>query len=219
MAKQSSSMKQWFDQRPLRERIMLMICVLIVLIFATHFIVLQPLSRRAESSRRELAELNNKQVELKAREIIVTARKEADPDRENRRRLDALEQKSDELQNKLEESIVNLVAPRDMPPLLKNLLTQQKRLRLISLENLPPEQLSLGQTQVLDAVGPSLYRHPLRLEFSGDYLTLLKYLQQLEDLPRTLVWDEVDIETQEYPTATVRIQVHTLSLMEGWIGG
>jgi MSHA biogenesis protein MshJ len=57
------------------------------------------------------------------------------------------------------------------------------------------------------------------MEFSGDYLTLLKYLRQLEDLPRSMVWEEVEVKSDDYPEATVRLQVYTLSLTEGWIGG
>lgn len=219
MTQHKVSLTQWFDRRPLRERIMLVLCVFVVLVFAVNFMVLQPLSRQAKAFRQELTQITNQQTELKVRETIVAARKDKDPDRENRLRVEALEQASAQLQRKLEESIVNLVAPRDVPTLLKELLTQQPNLHLLRLENLPPERLALGPEQETGGAGPRLYRHPLRMEFSGDYLTLLKYLHQLENLPRALVWDEVAIETQEYPAATVRIQVHTLSLMEGWIGG
>jgi MSHA biogenesis protein MshJ len=72
---------------------------------------------------------------------------------------------------------------------------------------------------VQDVAIPALYRHRLRMEFSGDYLTMLKYLRQLEDLPRAMVWEKVEIESDDYPDATVRLQVYTLSLTEGWIGG
>ena len=192
---------------------------MIVLTFLVWMFVLQPFSQRTNALRHELAELGNNLAELKSREIAVTARKNFDPDQDNRRHLEILEQESAKLQQDLNTSIVNLVAPRDMPALLKQLLTQQKKLQLSSLENLPPERIVLDQQAGSDEAGPALYRHRLRMEFSGDYLTLLRYLKQLQELPRALVWDEVDIETEVYPRATVRIQVSTLSLTEGWIGG
>lgn len=219
MTAKRSSLTQWYDLRPLRERVLLLLCVLIVLTFLVGMFVLQPFSQRTNVLRHELAELGNNLVELKSREIAVTTRKNFDPDQDNRRHLEILEQESANLQQDLNASIVNLVTPRDMPTLLKQLLTQQKKLHLSSLENLPPERIVLDQQAGSDEVGPALYRHRLRMEFSGDYLTLLRYLKQLQQLPRTLVWDEVDIETEVYPRATVRIQVSTLSLTEGWIGG
>lgn len=214
-----NSLIQWYEQRPLRERVMLLLCVLVVLAFLVNLVVLDPLSVQKRTVRREMTALQSQQVELRARESIVIARKDIDPDRENRTRLELLVEESKRLQDQLEAGIVNLVAPRDMPALLKDLLTQQKKLQLIKLENLPPRQLALNPGNSTETVGPVLYLHPLLIEFKGDYLTLLKYLRQLEELSRSLVWEDVDIETQTYPAATVRIKVYTLSLTEGWIGG
>jgi len=59
----------------------------------------------------------------------------------------------------------------------------------------------------------------LQLTFSGDYLALLRYLRDLEELPRQLVWEDIAIETAEYPKSRVHLRVSTLSLREGWIGG
>ena len=153
------------------------------------------------------------------RSAEVEARRANDPDKANRERGVALEQEIATLNQTLQTNIVTLVPPREMSGFLKDLLTQQKKLKLIALENLPPEELKFGNNENGETVQPKLYRHRLRLEFSGDYLTLLKYLQQLEDLPRSLVWEEVEVETEAYPRARVRLQVYTLSLTEGWIGG
>ena len=215
----SSTLLQWFDQRPQRERIALLVCVVIVLFFLVNFLVLQPFSRQRDVARSEMAELKASVAELKSRGAVIEARKGIDPDQGNRVRLEVLAQQAEQLQQQLNENIVNLVSPREMPELLKDLLTQQKRLQLLSLKNLPPELLDLGGQGAADAVLPTLYRHRLQMEFSGDYLTLLKYLRQLEQLPRSMVWEEVEVGSDQYPAATVRLQVYTLSLTEGWIGG
>ncbi len=215
----SPGLLQWYDQRPQRERIVLMVCVVIVLVFLVNLLVLQPLSAQQDATRREMTELKISMAELKNREIVVKARKDLDPDKNNHVRLDALLLESEKLQSRLKANIVNLVSPREMPELLKDLLTQQKKLQLLSLENLSPELLVLDEQTVKDSVMPVLYRHRLRMEFSGDYLTLLRYLRQLEKLPRSMVWEGVEVESHDYPTAIVRLQVYTLSLTEGWIGG
>ena len=217
--KTSFSLSQWYDQRPQRERIVLLICVVVVLLFLMNLLVLQSFSKQRNAARRELTELNASVAELQNRELQVQGRQSTDPDKDNRVRLDVLEQESKKLQQQLKDNIVNLVSPREMPELLKDLLTQQKKLQLLSLENLSPELLELGEKVAEDTLLPKLYRHRLRMEFSGDYLTLLKYLRQLEQLPRSMVWEEVEVESDEYPQATVRLQVYTLSLTEGWIGG
>ena len=217
--KASPAISMWFNQRPQRERIVLLVCVVVVLLFLVNLLVLQPFSKQRVSAQREMAELKTSLAELNNRELAVQGRQKNDPDSKNRERLAVLEQETEELQQQLKTNIVNLVSPKEMPELLKDLLTQQRKLQLLSLENLAPELLIMDDLAVSDAVFPPLYRHRLRMEFSGDYLTLLKYLRQLEDLPRSMVWEEVEVKSDDYPEATVRLQVYTLSLTEGWIGG
>lgn len=213
------ALSQWYDQRPQRERVALLICVVVVFLFLTNLLLLQPISKQRARAQGEVTELKTALVELKSRELEIQKRVENDPDNENRLRLATLEKEAEKLQQQLKTNLVNLVSPREMPELLKDLLTQQEKLHLLSLENLAPELLELDGETAEDAVLPTLYRHRLRMEFSGDYLTLLKYLRQLEDLPRSMVWEEVEVKSDEYPEATVRLQVYTLSLTEGWIGG
>lgn len=213
------ALAQWYDQRPQRERIALLICVAMVFLFLMNFLVFQPLSKQRVRAQSEVTKLKTALVELNSRELEIQKRVENDPDNENRLRLVALEKEAEKLQQQLKTNLVNLVSPQEMPGLLKDLLTQQKKLQLLSLENLAPELLKLDGDAVEDAVLPTLYRHRLRMEFSGDYLTLLKYLRQLEELPRSMVWEEVEVKSDHYPEATVRLQVYTLSLTEGWIGG
>lgn len=213
------ALSQWYDQRPQRERVALLICVVFLAVFLMNFLVFQPFSKQRVRAQNEITELKTALVKLKSREAEIQKREEKDPDNENRLRLGALGKEAERLQQQLKTNLVNLVSPQEMPGLLKDLLTQQKKLQLLSLENLAPELLELDGNAAEDAVLPTLYRHRLRMDFSGDYLTLLKYLRQLEELPRSMVWEEVEVKSDDYPEATVRLQVYTLSLTEGWIGG
>ncbi len=180
-----------------------------MIIFLVNLLVLQPASKRRDSATNELKNLQTSMADLKSQKLLIEARQGSDPDKENRQRLEVLKEQSETLRQQLKANIVNLVSPHEMPELLKNLLTQQNKLLLLSLGQNPSENTAL----------PTLYRHRLKMEFSGDYLTLLTYLRQLERLPRSMIWEEVEVETHKYPKATVRLQVYTLSLTEGWIGG
>ena len=219
MARHAGSLFPWYDERPMRERIILLICVVIVMVFLLNLLVLDPASRQRKRTRSEISQLQTEIDALTIRGAEVEARRINDTDKKNREKLMALEQEWGQLNQKLQTNIVTLVPPREMSGLLKSLLTQEKKLKLIRLENLPPEALSLDQSKDDENAQPKIYRHRLQMEFLGDYLTLLAYLKQLEELPRSLVWEEVEVETLEYPQAKVRLQVYTLSLTEGWIGG
>ncbi len=219
MGRHFQSLLTWYDGRPGRERIALLVCAVIVLVFLFNVLIFEPSSQQRRKALHEATQLQVEIANLQVRSAEIEARRANHPDTENRQRAALLTEEVTRLNEQLQTNIVTLVSPREMPEFLKDLLTRQKKLELVALENLPPEKLDLGHPVKDDQDYPVLYRHRLNLEFSGDYLTLLKYLQQLEKLPRSLVWEEVDVENDNYPRAKVRLQVYTLSLTEGWIGG
>jgi MSHA biogenesis protein MshJ len=217
-------MIQWYDQRPLRERILLLACISVVVLYLGHLLLLQPQEGKNRAARQEIKAQQLKQQEIAAQILLVESYKTADPDRQNRKRLEVLAQESEKLQEELQAGINSLVAPNHMPDLLKKLLTRQKQLELLLLQNQPPEPIILANAQQDaelkgEAVQPVLYRHPLHVKFRGDFMALLHYLRELENLPRAMIWEEVNIATDIYPQATVEFKVYTLSLVEGWIGG
>lgn len=209
----------WYEGRQLRERIMLLACLLVVLFFLWDSLLMSSLTMQKKQAQKQVGSLQIEIAELQTRQQLVEMRKEFDPDRENRQRLKTLQQQLLASQQQLEEKIDTLISPRDMVQLLRQLLLEQRQLKLVQLENLPVEELQIGAAPADEQVGPVLYRHRLNVVFSGDYLATLRYLQALEKLPRKLVWDELEIETEQYPTAKVRLSVYTMSLSKGWIGG
>ena len=209
----------WYEQRLLRERVLLLICCAVILYFAWDILIMRPVDLRKRAVKGELSQLQADVAELNPQETVILARKDYDPDRENRQRLVVLQAESAKLQQQLQENITGLVSPQEMPGLLKNLLLRQQKLQLLSLENLPAEPLRISAQAAEGLASPGLYRHRLQLVFSGDYLTILAYLRKLETLPRQLIWETLEIETQEYPRAKVHLQIYTLSLEKGWIGG
>lgn len=216
---QKSFLTEWYDARPVRERVAVLLGIVLVMVFLIFYLVVSPLDRKDSQITRQISSINTELAELKAKEQVILARQGIDPDRKDRERLGVLMEESAKLERQLQEGIVNLVPPQEMPGLLKDLLTRQEKLEIVSLENLAPQQLQFGQQDSAEEFGLKLYRHSLRMTFSGDYLSLLSYLQQLEELPRTLIWEDVKISTDDYPQAIVQLQVYTLSLQEGWIGG
>jgi MSHA biogenesis protein MshJ len=214
-----AAVTNWYDRRPLRERAILLLCLVAVLIFIWDLVVLKPLDKQRKLVQTQVTQVQNSLTELATREQIAESRRSFDPDRENRQRLMVLQAELDKVHAQLATNLGNLISPQEMPELLKELLRKQHQLQLLSLENLPAEDLKIDEKIADKTQQPELYRHRLRMEFAGDYLSTLKYLRELEKLPRNMVWDELEIETLEYPRAKVRLEVYTLSLTEGWIGG
>lgn len=216
MRKQWSVLVQWFHQRALRERAVLLLCAVALMVAPVYLFVLEPATKKRTSTQQQIARLSTDISQLDMMEAEIRARSQVDPDQELRERHDQLVQQLAEQRQELHLGISHLVTPAEMPELLKQILAQSD-IELLRLENLAP--------QLVGAVEPSaeapsrLYRHRLQMELRGDYLSLLSYLRRLDQLPRLLVWEAIDIVTREYPTTTIRLRVYTLGLTEEWLGG
>ncbi|MFZ5536566.1 MAG: hypothetical protein ACOZAP_03705 [Pseudomonadota bacterium] len=150
--------------------------------------------------------------------------------------LAALESKRGELVRRqadldveLKQQGLRLMDAERMRQVLHELL-QGSNLSLIALRRLPPE-LAFGApaeeaeegsgakpAPKAGVQGMALYRHPVQIELEGHYVDMVRYLERLEASPWRLMWQGLDIETRDYPSARMRLTVYTLSLQEDWIG-
>lgn len=110
----------------------------------------------------------------------------------------------------LEEALGGFVAPQQMPALLEALVPAHSGLEVNSIESLAPSPLS--------DVGMAVLLHPVEMEISVSYFDVLAYLERLEATSWELHWRRVEYVVDEYPRATIRVQVETLSDEEAWLG-
>lgn len=101
--------------------------------------------------------------------------------------------------------------------LVRQLLALPPELSLLSLSTLPATELqaSVGSsTGGSDATAPArkkIYRHGVKFSVKGDYLTLLAYLETLQNSPLRLFWSDLGISTKTYPEAVLDVTLYTLS--------
>lgn len=220
-AKAIRRLVQWIDRHSLRERIGLFVAVLVVVIFCSYVLYFDPQANRHAEIKRQITALNATLISLDSQAEAIKARGQSDPNREHRARQKELQTKLDRLDERLRALTVDLISPREMAAVLRDLLVRQKGMRLSHLENFPAEDL-LAEIEKKHGDNDDgrihLYRHPMRIVFSGTYLQALAYLHSLEKLPRKLFWDELEIVVNDHPHAEISLRVHTLSLKRGWIG-
>lgn len=129
-------------------------------------------------------------------------------------RLEQIRKRSADVQTKIDDYAAELISPTEMARLLEKVLERRDALRLKRLANLGAEDLLPD-----DVPGDQrLYRHRFEMELEGPYLDCLAFLEDLESLPWRLYWQAIEIESEEYPSNRIRIEVATLSLDEEWIG-
>ncbi len=230
-----NKLKQWqekIDALSLRERGAIFFCTIFVLYFACNIFLMQPLELKERRIKTQLQQKQAEQLALNLQIQDLVVDNNADPDRADREKLQALRSQLKEIESKVRESSQQLIAPENMAAMLEKVLLEVKGLELVDVRGLGAEPViktakPLAEGKDIQQVSTesglpgeldNAYKHGLRIEFQGDYLSTLQYVRALENLQWDFLWESLEFEVNEYPKSTAAITVFTLSLDKNWIG-
>lgn len=211
-----------FGDLSTRERVLVLVALFAVAYQVGNFVVFDRQFEQVESLQVKIAADNAAVLATNRQIAAMLGRVPEDPNEQLRESIEVQRSVLQQVRSALQVATAELISPRDMARFLEQLLLQERELALLRLNTLEPEPLLADTekdpvTRVLSADG-MLHRHAFDLEFSGNYLATLRYLEALEGLPWQFFWDSVDYEVIDYPQSVVRLRLHTLSLSEDWIG-
>lgn len=216
----------------LRERAMVFAAGVALLGMAWQNLLMDPLTRRAHSAQQQLQGVRER---LDAADLAVRTAAQS-PAVMAAARNRALEERLAQLDAELSTAAHGYVAPERVASLLGELISRQQGLTLISLRNLPVQSLSSdaqAPSRTASASGASAspdtastagagrdrgpFLHPVELIVSGDYPSIVRYLQSLEQLPFRLHWERLELQVDHYPANRVRLVIGALSLSRQWM--
>lgn len=205
----------WFETRSRREQLLLAGVVVVVLYQLMTMYLLDYQFARLDQSVAQLnkAQLANQQINLQIQQIASQTKE--DPNIALQKRISRTKNAIGVAKGKVDSVTRNLVSPRDMARLLERLLFDQnlQLKRLLTNGSVP-----LIKSNHQSKVKTQLYRHDFEIEFTGDYLTTLAYIEALEQLPFKFYWQSMSYIVDEYPVGVIRVELYTLSLSKDWIG-
>ena len=136
--------------------------------------------------------------------------------KEKEQKLVKLRQQLEAVEERLRLKTVELIDPEDMFQLMRRLIYNESKLSLQSLKRREVKPaIVLSEDQQDDA---GIYRHVLEVKFSGKFVDILSYMQSLEDADWKLIWDEIELVSNDYPKVTVKLVISTLSTRKEWVG-
>ncbi|WP_456296604.1 MSHA biogenesis protein MshJ [Vibrio sp. AK197] len=198
-----------------REKGLVMLCGFVAIIFGLLTVLLDP---SYQTNKRLANEISQRQLAIQALEsnnMVMSAKLRRDPDIDVDKQLKALTKQSLALSERSANVVKNFITPEAMAHLLEDVLTSSQELSLISLESLPAKPIIGQQSQS----NTGYYLHPMRLEISGNYFAIQRYLSTLETFEAKYYWQSFEYQVASYPTATVVLHVYTLGTSEEFIGG
>ncbi len=210
------SLEERFGEMSAREKVLIALCGLVVVIMLLFTLVLEPKLDEIISNERQLSNLKQANQKIEIDTLRIQAQLKKDPNAEIDRAISNLLTESQHLSMQLAEIIEHLITPSQMAELLENVLEQQSGIHLLSLQTLPSEPI----TEDKEASQYSgYYVHPVRMELTGDYFSIANYLNKLESLPASYYWRSFSYKVEEYPKAKLVLEVYTLGSREEFIGG
>jgi MSHA biogenesis protein MshJ len=213
----------------LRERLFLFAAGLFVVGGVWQAALAGPLEARERAANGKVVALESRLVELdQALNAAAVGVTEGMPDQLERVR--ALRESVLARDEEMRLLTTDLIDPKEMRTVLEELLGRQDGLTLVGAVN-RPAQLVLESDETTQAQAgtetppaaepsdaPKLYRHSFVLTLRGDYLEVLRYLEDVERLPWRIYWSRLEVSIDEYPVNDIVVEVATLSLDEEWIG-
>ncbi len=204
-----------------RERISVILLVVIMLAVVFHELLIAPMQQKYDIAGKQIAALQVQTQQLQKQYAVLLQKKQRDPDFQERQKIKLLDEKIAKLNVQLKEKMHGLIEPKQMAKVLEKVLTRNTDLKIQRVQSLgaePLEGLASNNKDEEEAEPLGIYKHGLQIEFKGSYLSTLKYLKALHELPWKFYWDGLDFQVEKYPQARVVITVHTLSFHKGWIG-
>ncbi|WP_340676968.1 type II secretion system protein GspM [Paraglaciecola sp.] len=220
LQREYSKLSKRFDVLSVREQQMISLCSVILVIFIGYFLLLDPQLVSNDKIRKTIERNHAEVSSLVEQTQALTLALQQDPNKPVKQRIVDIQQQISEVNLQLALQTSNLVPANKMPKMLENVLVNSKRLKVVSLESISPQAISLGQGKdkqdaSKDAV---LYRHGVKLVFEGEYFDVQHYLEKLESLDWQFYWKKFDYKVNEYPLATVELEIYTLSTNRAFIG-
>lgn len=203
-------LRRQFDAYQPNERRLIIVAVVALVAYLCDLMLITPAFNELKAAQQRektaattrdamQAELNRKRVELANR--MLAEKKESEV---LRKRLADGEQEIARQQS--------MMAPaREMQNLLEGLLVQHGQLQLKTMRTLPPVEVQLSGTQAPSRGGALLYTHGLEVSVSGPFLDLVAWLRSIEQLPRRMLWQGMQLNVADgaMPTLTVHVQTYS----------
>lgn len=212
------------DALSLRERGIIFVAIMVAIYSIAANVLFPPLNTEQARLKKEIAAKRTQTQAFETQIQAALAKSAEDPDAANRARLAELEKQLKSIEESLGAITSRLVPPKEMTRMVEQILARNRRLEVVRMESLPAEPLrSAGDVPqglpkgAAAAKTLTAYRHGMRIELKGEYLDVLAYLRELEELPWKVFWGQISLQTEQYPVSRVVLHIYTLSTREGVI--
>jgi MSHA biogenesis protein MshJ len=201
-----------------REQLLILFCGLVFVILMMYTFLLESLLDNTQKLQKNSINVEKEISVLTVQVAKLYNKLKTDPNESVIARIAVLKRQIQDITRQIEAQTDHLVPANKMASMLESVLTGSKGLKLIELQSIPPVPILLGQSETSNEPQYALYRHGVSLEFEGSYFDIQRYLEKLESMPWQFYWKKFDYLVGDYPTASVELEIYTISTNKAFIG-
>lgn len=205
-----------FVQLSQRERLLILIAGVLAIIISCYTLMIDPLVLKQAEAEASITSLSQETAIVTSDIQRLKAQLAVDPDVKLKQQKQQLLKLLTAISGDLDRQTRDLIPPNKMVSVLQRILSSSDGIKVQSFEALPAKRMVEANDNKNSQ--ETLYQHGLSMVLEGDFFSLRRYLNQLEILPWRFYWDSFDYKVTDYPTATLRIELYTLSTSQAFIG-
>jgi MSHA biogenesis protein MshJ len=217
-------LQRQFDERQLRERLLIIAGVLAIVAWAADPLCITPAFKHWREQRLLAQGLQRAVLQARQDQIDHVAQARA-LQQQLTQDLATWRRRVQESDQSVRQVGGDLVAAGNMVSVLRGVLDQTGGLRLLSLQSVPRTEIAPGAPAAAASApvttsapdGARLYRQGVDLEVEGSYEALLAYCQALEALPQHVLWGGMHLKADHHPRLVLSLRLYTLSPDSDWL--
>jgi len=201
------TVESFVNARTQRERILLLITGGALVVSVIYSLLIAPINQEIASIQEEKSSLTQ-QYEATHNQLLAlqgAANKGGLVKSTTERQLEELLAKKNESLAKFKNKII---PPTRIPYLLESMLRDLSNLKLVSMETI--ERVPFNENKDPNE-SSALYKHRVKITFTGEYLNMLRYLKRVEKLPFPIGWESLEYKITQFPQARIVLTIYMLS--------
>ncbi len=211
----------------LREKVLLLFVGIAAIYAIWDLVFFAAYTKQQKATSSQIEKIKSEEAELNTQiaEIIAKLAEQGNPNALLKQNITDTQAELVTIENKLSDTFESLVPPKEVTNFIRSLLLENSNLELIHLKNEPVQVIDLSEDKPSkpqqaenNQKSARLFEHATDIKLIGDYLSLHKYLTQLEQSKWGLYWDQLEYKVTAYPNAEISLRVYTLSTDEHWLG-
>jgi MSHA biogenesis protein MshJ len=209
--------------RTRRERMLIFFAGVAVLLAFLYGLGIAPSLERRKTMELRVADQSNQIVVGEAQKTALEQQLRQDPDAVIRERIVTRRNEIAQIDAQLSGLQRSLVPPERMAAVLQDLVGQDRRVRIVRLQNVAATPLvekepdpAVPAKPGVGVAGRHVFKHAVQVTVEGNYLDLLGYVARLEKQPWQVYWGRTTM-VADYPKVQIELTLYTLSLDKAWL--